>query len=219
MFKGTPGADSTAGTTAADVINGLAGADTLYGRDGHDTLYGGADNDSLFGEAGNDTLDGGAGNDSHDGGVGNNTYVFGRGDGQDLVNGVYDTTVGRLGTVQFKSDVAPSDVVARRIFDVGYESLELSIAGTSDKITVRNFFSGNTPANVYNPVQQVSFADGTVWDTAAIVGRVAPQSVSEPTSRVTALAWLQGHSEQMRAGLTLDGDVALVGLGFEPPQY
>uniref|UniRef100_UPI0037834CE7 calcium-binding protein n=1 Tax=Aquabacterium sp. TaxID=1872578 RepID=UPI0037834CE7 len=172
VFAGTSGADSIAGTTQNDVISGQAGADTLYGRTGDDALNGGDGDDQLYGEAGNDTLDGGAGNDWLDGNVGNNVYLFGRGDGQDVIAGVNDTTAGKLNTVQFKAGVSPSDVVAKRISDSGYESLELSIAGTTDKLTVKYFFSSNDPSNTLNPVQQVKFADGTTWDLNAIKAQV-----------------------------------------------
>ena len=169
------------GDAGANSLQGLAGNDTLDGGAGDDQMAGGADDDWLLGRAGNDqlngengadALDGGAGNDTLDGGRGNNAYLFGKGDGQDIVNGVHDTTAGKLSTLQFKSGVLPSEVVAKRLYDSGYESLELSIAGTTDKITLRYFFSGNDPANAYNPVQQVKFADGTLWNTATILSKL-----------------------------------------------
>ncbi|MFY3383033.1 calcium-binding protein, partial [Paracidovorax sp. MALMAid1276] len=39
---------------------------------------------------------------------------------------------------------------------------------TEDVVTVTNFFYENTPANAWNPVQEVRFEDGTVWDLATI---------------------------------------------------
>ncbi|KIH80546.1 Hemolysin-type calcium binding protein [Pseudomonas batumici] len=118
-------------------------------------------------------LDGGAGNDTLSGGTGNNTYLFGRGDGQDLVTISYDTTVNKLNTLQFKAGVAPSDVVLRQVYDsqtgVSNGALELSIAGTTDKITISGFFYQGNSSNPYNPVQQVQFADGTVWNLSNVV--------------------------------------------------
>ena len=75
--------------------------------------------------------------------------------------------------MRFKSGVLPSEVVARRVHDSEYadENLELSIAGTTDKITVRSFFRSNDSANGSNPVQ-VKFADGTVWNTATIMSKL-----------------------------------------------
>jgi len=181
-FAGTAAADNINGTMAADTISGQAGADTLYGRDGNDTLNGGADNDNVNGEngadtleggAGNDyvsggngddTLDGGAGNDTLTGGAGNDTYLFGKGDGQDTISSDYDTAVTKLNVLQFKTGVAPSEVVATRS---GWD-LVLSIAGTTDKVTIGYFFYNDDPANAYNAIQQVKFSDGTSWDIATI---------------------------------------------------
>ncbi len=181
------GNDSLFGTNAADAINGLGGhdlidgmdgddvinagngADIAYGGKGNDVLNGGEGGDQLYGEDGTDTLDGGTGDDQLNGGTGNNVYLFGRGDGQDTITVAYDSTAGKLNVLQFKLGVLPSDVVIRRLTDVGSESLQLSIAGTSDKVTVREFFSySEDPANFSNPVQLVRFADGTVWNTATL---------------------------------------------------
>jgi Ca2+-binding RTX toxin-like protein len=168
LFAGTAGVDLIEGTSAGDTIYGQAGADYLYGNGGNDSLYGGADKDSLNGGAGDDTLDGGAGNDTLSGAAGNDTYSFGRGDGQDYISSDYDIAAGRLDTLQFKAGVAPSDVLVTR----NYADLFLSIAGTTDKITVSNFFYSDDPGNVNNPVQQVRFADGTSWSLAAITAKL-----------------------------------------------
>ncbi|WP_371316753.1 calcium-binding protein, partial [Pseudomonas gingeri] len=57
--------------------------------------------------------------------------------------------------------------MARQVYDYQTGSsngaLELSIAGTSDKVTISGFFYQDSASNPYNPVQQVRFADGTVW--------------------------------------------------------
>ena len=124
----------------------------LTGGDGDDILYGGN---------GADTLDGGTGNDYLAGDANNDTYLFGKGDGLDTIGLDYDTAAGKLNVLQFKTGLLPSEVVATR----SGSDLVLSIADTTDKITVRYFFYGDSPANAYNPVQQVRFADGTVWDT------------------------------------------------------
>ena len=175
LFAGTAGADGVTGTTGNDVMSGAAGADTLYGRAGNDSLSGGADNDTLSGDDGNDTLDGGAGNDLLYGGLGNNTYLFGRGDGQDVVRTFNDGTVGKLNTLQFKTGVATTDIVLRQVgdADIGQNTaLEVSINGTTDKIVLDGMFYGDNPANGYNSVQQFKFADGTVWNQAAILARL-----------------------------------------------
>ncbi|MCW5322943.1 calcium-binding protein [Verminephrobacter aporrectodeae subsp. tuberculatae] len=165
---GTAAADRIVGTAADDTISGQAGADTIYGRDGNDTLYGGADNDILCGERGADTLNGEAGDDVLDGGAGNDTYLFGKGDGQDTIGADYDRAADKLNVLQFKAGVAPSEVVATR----SDSYLVLSIAGTTDKVSIVDFFYNDDPANAYNPIQQVRFANGTTWDINALKSKV-----------------------------------------------
>ncbi|WP_200844401.1 calcium-binding protein, partial [Raoultella sp. 18072] len=132
-------------------------------------------------QGGDDVLDGGAGNDILSGGYGlNNVYRFGRGDGQDYVQIGHDpygmdTSANRQNTLQFKEGVKPEDVVLRQVHDgwnSGDKGLEVSIAGTQDKVIVRSFFRDEDPGNPYSAVQRMVFADGTVWDIPAILGRV-----------------------------------------------
>jgi Ca2+-binding RTX toxin-like protein len=176
LFAGTTGADSFQGTVGNDTISGAAGNDAIAGGAGNDTLLGGADHDTLNGQAGNDTLDGGTGNDALIGGVGNNTYLFGRGDGQDYLQGydryTGDTNTTRVNTLQFKTGVLPTDLVLRQVNDGwfgNHSGLEVSIAGTTDKVTISGFFVNSNAASEYNPVQQFRFADGTTWNLATIL--------------------------------------------------
>ncbi|MDP2809897.1 MAG: calcium-binding protein, partial [Rhodocyclaceae bacterium] len=157
----TEGADYLVGTTGADVIDGLGGNDTIDGQAGNDMLSGGAGNDTLTGGAGDDVLDGGAGNDSLQGGTGNDTYRFGRGAGQDTVSD-YDATTGNVDTVEFGADVLPADVRVTR----DGSNLYLTIIGTADRLTVQNYFS----SDAYK-VEQVRFADSTVWNGATLVAK------------------------------------------------
>ena len=124
-------------------------------------LIGNAADNSLSGGAGNDTLEGGAGNDVLAGGSGNNTYIFGRGDGQDTISGFIDSTPTKLGTLSFRADVQPADIVVTRD---STSQLSLSIAGTSDRITISSF-----NITLSSPVQQVRFADGSVWSLSHLM--------------------------------------------------
>ncbi|MCW8184686.1 peptidase M23, partial [Verminephrobacter eiseniae] len=145
------------GTSRPDLLVGTAEVDYLYGRDGNDILSGKGGDDHIHSGNGDDTLDGGAGSDTLNGGYGNNIYQFGKGDGQDLISGnTNDTTAGKLNTLQFKEGVATGEIVLRRVYDNywgGNGALEVSIAGTTDKIVINGFFYSNDPANGYNPVQ------------------------------------------------------------------
>jgi Ca2+-binding RTX toxin-like protein len=164
-FNGKAGDDLMDGGGGKDLLDGGAGDDVLFGRDGNDTLYGGD---------GNDILNGGAGNDTLHGGTGNNTYLFGKGDGQDVIQFVHDPAAGKLNTLRFKEGVLSSEVALRQVYDseLGGNALEVSIAGTTDKVTINGFFYGNNPAAAYNPVQHFQFADGTAWNMAAILERL-----------------------------------------------
>ena len=104
-----------------------------------------------------DTLDGGKGNDVLNGGSGNNTYLFGRGDGQDIINS-YDPTPGKFNTIQLKAGISQSDVSLMRSTIGNTMDLILSIKNTSDKITVTNFFvNGNA---IKDPVQSTGLFTG-----------------------------------------------------------
>jgi Ca2+-binding RTX toxin-like protein len=136
-------------------------------------LYGEEGNDSLVGNNGTDVLNGGIGNDTLQGGYGNDTYVFALGDGQDTI---YEAD--GADTIQFAAGINPADVNVQRVVSGGgYDyNLELSIAGTNDKITVYHQFGSTgysgpyaTPGQV---IENITFADGTVWDTATISSKV-----------------------------------------------
>ena len=177
-LKGSAGADTLLGDAGNDTLKGLEGDDELHGDDGQDTLragegadklFGGADGDALYGDAGDDVLDGGAGNDTLQGGLGNDTYLFGRGDGQDALKAQKDATAGKLNTLRFKDGVAAADVQVSR----DGTALLLTIAGSGDSLRAEGFFSSNNPGNDSNPLQQVQFADGTVWDLASLTARAS----------------------------------------------
>jgi Ca2+-binding RTX toxin-like protein len=162
-YYGTEGEDTLMGIASDDHIIGKAGDDTLEGRGGNDTLEGGP---------GNDTLDGGNKSDS-DTGVGNDTYLFSKGDGQDTISPDWDTRDDRVNTLKFSAGIAPSDVIVTRSSTTP-DNLILSFKDTTDSITVEDFFRGTNASssisgNYYNPIQQVTFADGTIWNLARLV--------------------------------------------------
>ncbi|WP_049791087.1 calcium-binding protein [Paracidovorax avenae] len=195
VLIGTAEGDTLQGFVGDDVIDGLAGDDQIYGQNGNDTLSGGAGNDQLYGGQGNDTLkggegddqlrgdegddvlEGGAGNDYLHGGFGNNTFIFGRGDGQDRIDHYHDTAVGKHNVLQFKAGVSKDGVTVRR----SGNDLVLSIDGTTDKVTVSAFFYEDSPANLFNPIQQVRFDDGTVWDVAELSNRALTGTPGDDT--------------------------------------
>ena len=142
---------------------GGAGNDSLTGTAGSDTLDGGAGNDTLVGGAGTDTLVGGLGNDSLGGQAGADIYRFSLGDGQDIINDG-GTTATEIDFVEFGVGISTSDLIVTQ--GNGGRDIVLSIAGTADKITLLNRIV--TPSAGADAVR---FADGTVWDYAALLAR------------------------------------------------
>ena len=106
-------------------------------------------------------LDGGAGNDSLNGGNGNDTYLFGKGSGKDSINN-YDNTAGKLDRVLLGAGITAADVSLSRDGD----ALVLALNGRSDSLSISNYFNNDASGNYQ--VEQLVFADGTVWDVAAV---------------------------------------------------
>ncbi|SFN07148.1 calcium-binding protein [Nitrosomonas communis] len=161
-LQGTTGVDNITGFVSNDTMNGLAGNDTLSGGDGNDVLEGGDGTDMLYGGAGDDTLSGGAGaNDSLTGDAGNDTYLFAAGEGNTSINN-YDTSAGRHDVLRFLEGINPGEVAVTR----DSSNLYLTLSGTSEKITVSNYFYQDaTSAYVLNAIE---FSDGTSWDVTTV---------------------------------------------------
>ena len=189
------GADTLYGDETSQQIDGLGGNDEIYGLAGNDVLLGGAGDDMLDGGVGLDTLDGGAGNDWLYGGSGNDTYLFQRGGGQDVIFD-RDWTTGNIDTIKLAPGIVSTDIKASRAGD----NLELAIIGTADKITVRDWFY-----SADSQVEQVQFADGTLWDVATLKAMV--KGVASEGNDV-----LQGEESVADTLNGLGGDDTLYGL-------
>lgn len=156
----TPTIQLTATQVASRVQSGnsnlaTAGDDLLLGGAGADGLSGAGGADQLVGGDGDDTLAGGAGDDSLHGGAGNDTFLFNLGDGVDVI--VDDSG---FDTLAFGPGMAPADVVT-----MGYGDAMTFVVGTlGDRIDV--------PLTV----DEVRFADGTVWN-AAVLAQLAATRV------------------------------------------
>jgi len=190
LVDGGAGNDYLYGDTGDDVLNGGEGNDAISGGVGADTLTGGAGNDSLYGDGqyggngGADVLDGGAGNDQLVGGFGSDTYLFGRGDGQDTIsnyadawNGGADPTAGKQDVLQFKAGVLASDVTLTRSGD----NLVVQINGSTDQVTVSNYFYSDGQSISGYAVEQIRFSDGTSWSVATVKNMVLQASASNDT--------------------------------------
>jgi Ca2+-binding RTX toxin-like protein len=134
-------------------LSGTSDADTITGTSVTDRILAGAGDDLLQGGRGDDTLGGGAGSD---------VYLFSSGDGLDTIN-EDDSTAGNVDTIRFDDSVSVADV---RVSREGF-SLYLSMDGSTDRIEISNWFAEGA-----DTVEQVEFADGTVWGKADLEARL-----------------------------------------------
>ncbi len=168
------------GTNGNDYLNGWLNI--------NDTLQGMGGNDTLVGSNGNDMLDGGTGNDSLQGGTGNDIYVFNLGGGQDTIYEA-DSTAGNVDTLRFGAGIVASDIVFTR----NGNDLVLGINGTSDQLKVQYWGAGNT----YR-IEQVEFADGTVWNTAYIQTRISVLPVIGTNGNDYLNSWSDSIGDQLQ---------------------
>jgi Ca2+-binding RTX toxin-like protein len=173
-YQGLAGNDTLAGNVGNDTLNGGDGADYVLGSGGNDIVVGGAGDDTLDGGSGNDTLTGSTGNDTIYDGSGDDTYIFALGDGQDTIQDYAGTDA-----IQFGAGINPEDVTVKRVSRYSgntHYDLELSINGTSDKLTIQDYFgyesyNGTQPGTSYM-IEQFTFADETVWTSSSIYDAV-----------------------------------------------
>jgi Ca2+-binding RTX toxin-like protein len=165
------------GTEEGDYFAGTPGTDQFFGAGGDDVLNGGGGDDWLYGDAGDDAIDGGAGDDSMTGGDGSDTYLFGRGSGHDyLYDGGWEQA--ETDSLALDAGIAPRDVVLRG--DSWSRSLEL--IGSSDLV----MFDVT--------VEQIAFADGTVWDETDIALRLVWDQWANPILGTADAELLEGTS-------------------------
>lgn len=126
-----------------------------------DIQHGTSGNDVLDGHAGPDMLDGGAGDDLLQGWAGNDVYLFGNGYGHDTIL-EDDTSLINTDTVQMIGGIAPADVQVIKELN---GDLSLTLNAGADRLTLSNWLFGNG----HNRVEQVVFADGTVWNAAMLL--------------------------------------------------
>ena len=119
-------------------VYGGDGNDIIWSSPGNDVLRGGNGNDVIDGGAGADVLDGGAGRDTLTGGTGNDIYLFGRGYGADTVQ-ENDTMLGNTDVAKFDAGISSSQLW----FKKSGNDLDVSIIGTTDKLTVANWYLGS----------------------------------------------------------------------------
>ncbi|MGE3676892.1 MAG: calcium-binding protein [Burkholderiales bacterium] len=194
-----------------DIIDGGGGNDELLGLDGTDTLLGGPGDDNLEGSRGDDVLDGGPGDDQLYGGLGVDTYVLARGGGRDTVfPGNYVTFTGtavfpELDIVRVSDGISPDEVLLQR----AGSGVRILLADASAEIVD----SGNAANPLYvgaggvgPSIGRIEFADGTMWDGAAI----RALSLLGATAGADAFFGYEDSGDHIRG---LGGNDTLRGLG------
>ena len=161
-ISGGDGKDTIGGGMGDDLLMGNAGNDTISGDEGNDILTGGDENDTISGGDGNDSLTGDAGNDYLTGGMGNDVYLFQAGFGHDVIDNLYDVNNSAFDVIRFDTSVPSTEVRTLRNND----DLLLLVPATGDQIRARNYFYNGARGNYI--VNEVQFADGTVWDIPKI---------------------------------------------------
>ena len=153
------GAVNGTGNTLDNVLIGNTGANTLTGN------------------AGNDTLNGGAGADTLIGGAGNDTYWLGRGYGADSIT-ENDSTVGNTDVARFDTGIATDQIWLRKVSN----NLEVSVIGTTDKLTLTNWYLGNQyHVEQFKTSDGKTLLDSQVQNLVSAMAAFAPPAAGQTT--------------------------------------
>ncbi|MEI8703370.1 beta strand repeat-containing protein [Mesorhizobium sp. ISC15] len=150
---------------AGATVNGSTDADIMFGLSSSETLNGNAGSDALYGGAGSDTLVGGTGNDS---------YHFAAGGGADTIveSGAYNDN----DELDFGAGIDANELW----FSQQGDNLVVSVLGTTDKVTISNWFAG--PGNV---VETIKSGDGKVLNHSDVATLVAAMAGFDPATSPT----------------------------------
>ena len=227
LQQATAGTDLLITSATGGTLSAGGGGDQVFGQAGADALNGDDGNDVLKGAGGADALNGGAGDDTLVGGAGADQYVFGANWGQDVVSEIRRdenfgasemNTVddGATDAIVFQSGVLASDIRGKKDnFD-----LVLTHAVTGDTIRVTDWFLPD--ASTAGHVEEIRFADGTVWGQSQINQLLSQLTGTEGDDNLEALPidstltglggndWLRGNSgnDTLLGG---DGNDMLIG--------
>jgi Ca2+-binding RTX toxin-like protein len=221
----TAGDDVIAGTGGDDVIDLLAGNDIVYARDGADVIAGGDGADEILGEGGDDSLAGDTGADTLSGGLGNDllvggadsdvlkggagadTYRFGANWGADIIDDSAGATEdGSVDEIVFDTGIDSADIKLGVGPNLPYEpDLLILNAATGDQILVRNYFGTELGKTTNDHIEQIRFADGTVWGAAEIRSRVSDIVGTEQDDWLPAVNFLNTHIRGLGGNDTLSG--------------
>ncbi len=146
-------------------VTGSEDADDLIGTHWDEMIVGLGGADYIQGNDGDDHIDAGRGDDFVNGGGGNDTYLYRSGDGFDFVS----DSAGNDSLI-FAPGIAAADV---RVTTDPFGGLYLVVTNSNDRIGFGGWFNG------YDRVEQVEFADGTVWTAADLEARAEALPATE----------------------------------------
>jgi Ca2+-binding RTX toxin-like protein len=140
------------------------------GNASDNAIVGTGGKNKLAGADGNDVLDGGAGDDILEGGAGGDTYLYGRGyEGDTLIED--DATAGNSDLVLFGAGIAADQLWFRKHGN----SLEASIIGTADTLTVKQWFKSQA-----NHVEVFTTTDGKILLESQVQSLVDVMAAFDP---------------------------------------
>lgn len=206
VLDGKGGADKMFGGTGDDIyfVNIATDAITEYANEGIDTvnssvaytLGANLENLSLTGSAaingvGNslaNRLTGNVANNTLTGGAGNDTYVFGRGSAADILVDS-DSAAGNVDVLSFLDGINSDQLWFRHVGN----DLLVSIIGTSDSATIRNWYSGSN-----HHIEQFITAGGEVLLDSQVENLVNAMAAFAPPG-AGQITLPQDYQEQLGA--------------------
>ncbi|USG59738.1 M10 family metallopeptidase C-terminal domain-containing protein [Sneathiella marina] len=202
ILDGGVGSDTLFGGGGNDILIGNFGFDSFDGGSGVDTadfsyssenwninlvfglatVAGGAENlvsiENIIAGSGNDIIVGNAVNSIFKGGDGADIYQFARGGGQDVIDDY--ATDGATDTLVLDIGIDHDELW----FEQTGDDLLISVIGTSDQITVENWY-----ASADNKIENIETGDGKVADFSSVEALVsAMASFSPPGGAATDLS-------------------------------
>jgi Ca2+-binding RTX toxin-like protein len=137
-------------------------------------------NNVLSAANGNDPLRGGGGNDTVNGGSRNDTYLFGRGDGQDLLQ----DSGGSADKVPTMPGINPLDLVLSRQAN----DLRIAVHGSTDTVTIQNWYTSSS-----NRTETIQAGNGQTLLSTQVDQLI--QAMASFTQQ-TGLTWDQGIDQR-----------------------
>ncbi|MBY3378945.1 calcium-binding protein [Rhizobium laguerreae] len=159
------------------------------------SVYAGATdgNDTLTGTTASGDFGGGKGNDVLNAGGGIDNYIYRRGDGSDRIT--EDANSGATDRITLV-DITKEEVVLHRVANDLYIEIKESQAGAADSGLI--LVKGTLGSTSQQGVEQIAFADGTVWSTTQILASISyggwlPPATITGTSANDVLAGTTGN--------------------------